>query len=136
MKFYHISHDFLGNRVKLKPRVPRNRSEETFHHKLIKENEYHNREIGEDDQIKRICVSNTIAGALIARGCDYSHFHVYQAQETYAISRDLPLLLVPDAKITGERWLLTPTIFDYIGEIYCSHHNYDCADWKWVEKVK
>lgn len=127
-KLYHISRIDLGETKMFTPRVPENRwvgKHEAY-------NPFNDSLIDEDKKFKRICVSPYISGcykALTGDG-DYScEFYVYQAANPEYVSRDLPLMLVSDAKKTGEHWILKKTKFKRIGRIEGS-----AKKWRWVEK--
>jgi hypothetical protein len=131
MRYFHLTENNLGETVKFRPRIPKSRSSTEFEHPITQKDRY------EDATIRRICVSNTIRGALKAI-CAGLHdtFYVYETFKPTAISRDLPLLLVPDAKETGERWLLKPTTFKLIGEVYIwdIYHSNLTYYWDWRQR--
>lgn len=137
LKFYHISDNFLGKTIRFKPRVPSNRHTANLNsHKYMGYDENICCNLMEDKKIKRICVSNSIKGAIHAVGERDTYFHVYAPKEIYSITRDLPKLLVPDAKDTGEHWILSPTTFYYIGEVYVreyKEYHREYTEWKWVK---
>jgi len=90
MMLYHLSERWLGQRVTLAPRIPRDRA--PF----------------EDRRVRRICVAPTVQGCLLAlRGCFYNR-GVWWIYATSGVDAVEPIS-VPDASETGERWLLHPT---------------------------
>jgi len=130
MNLYHISDDFLGEDPLLSPRVPKYRMEgRCIYHKYLK------KQIKEDGRLPRVCVSNKISGCLSAVAASLkNNFFVYLAVKPRYVSRDLPLMLVPDAKKTGERWILKRTKFKLVGTIMVT--NPQEYKWRWVEKLK
>ena len=129
---YHLSFNNLGREVIFKPRIPSNRfeGEGTYH-------PFKDEFLDEDDSIKRICVSNSIKGAYIAlegdgytKNKEYKLF-LYCPENPKAVSRDMPLIMVPDAKQTGEHWILEKTKMICKGEILFKNGN-----WKWIKKYE
>lgn len=97
---YHISLKYLGKKPLLEPRVPACASK------------------GEIDT-PRICVARTVTGCYLAlkqeidwRGAP--PFHLYRAVVEKSVKAHKS---VPDRDWTGERWLLEPTRFEYIGKM-------------------
>lgn len=98
MTLYHLSAVPLGPRVVLRPRRPRDPM------------------IGESSRVQRVCVSPTIRGCLTAlQGAYYNRgrWYVYQLD----VPEDLVVdpIRVPDARLTGERWLLEPVEACHVG---------------------
>lgn len=128
---YHISVYELGNKITLKPRVPSNRIEHGG--RLITHPYSGEVSDKEDDNFPRICTSFKISGCIDAikdvYGC--CECWVYKAIRPKYVSRDLPLMLVNDAKETGETWILRACRFEKIGLI-----SYDDYGWKWIKKLK
>ncbi len=93
MKLYHLSAHPLGESIILRPRIPRDCA--PF----------------EDRRIPRICVAPTIRGCLLAlQGCYYNTGQWWR----YILAEDEQAAephRVPDARLTGEMWLLKPARF-------------------------
>lgn len=97
MMLYHLSDVFLGDIIKLSPRIPRDPMP------------------GEDRSIPRICVSESIEGCLLAlKNCYYNAgvWFVYQTKQSK--KKYFSPINVPDAEQTGEKWLRTQTLFHYV----------------------
>jgi hypothetical protein len=110
---YHISLKSHGISKLFYPRVPDNRfhGEDVYH-------PYLDCDLPENDSIPRICVSSTINGAIRALPLiGNSKIWVYVADNPVAVSRDMPLYMVPDAKQTKEHWILEPTIMLQLGSM-------------------
>lgn len=96
----HLSNCPLGPSVVLRPRIPRDRA--PF----------------EDRRIPRICVAPRVEGCLIAlSGCYYNRgrWWVYEVDDVEMAAVEPHQ--VPDARESGELWLLTPTRFRYAGTV-------------------
>ena len=127
-KLYHLSKNYLGETKIFTPRVPENR----WMGNCEAYNPFNCSLIEEDEKFKRICVSPYISGCYRALDGDdkfYNDYYVYQAVDPEYVSRDLPLMLVSDAKKTGEHWILNKTKFKRIGRIEGSSKK-----WRWIEK--
>lgn len=97
-KYYHVS-EKKSPFISLTPRIPSN----------------HFTRIGAEDKVTpRICVSSSIDGALIALGKNLQGkvLYVYELDDykgdVVTNSEIRKRKLVPDAKVTGEVWLLKP----------------------------
>lgn len=98
MRVYHLSSTWLGPAVVLHPRVPRDPMP------------------GERSRVRRVCVAPTVAGCLRALRTTYyarERWVVYVSDEAETV----PPLGVPDAEVTGERWILTPIRMQYAGTV-------------------
>ena len=107
MLLYHISEDVMFNK-KLYPRIPDN----------------HMTKIGaEENKTPRVCFSESIDGALIALGQNLrgKRLYVYVADlkgQRVVTNREIvDKGFVPDAKITGETWVLDPVRIKLITSI-------------------
>ena len=132
-RLFHISPDDLGEEVLFYPRIPYNRFEggEVFH-PYIGETIY-----AEDEKIKRICVSDSIRGCFKAMPFDREICYVYSPLSPMHVTRDLPLILVPDAKETREHWILSKAWMVKIGEIQILEYDgVDVVKYKWSKKFK
>lgn len=133
-RLFHVSPDDLGEKVLFHPRIPSNRFEggELYHPYMgetIKE---------ENDTIKRICVSNSIRGCFRAVPIENTKTcYVYIPLTPLVVSRDLPLCLVPDAKETGEHWILNKTWMIREGEIeILESDGFEVVKYKWTKRIK
>lgn len=125
-KLYHLSYRFMGYTPTFTPRIPSERyeGEQVFH-------EYIGELMDEDETIPRICVSDSIENCLSAHpmnGIMLAELSVYVAKNPYMVTKDLPAIMVPDAKETGEIWILSETEMEYQGEITVMGH--DVYQWK------
>ncbi len=104
MTLYHVSPKYLGKAPILTPRIPESRAE------------------AEESVTPRICVCPNVEGCYLAK---YTHPDIdvirgsIPAMHLYAVETDdsVPARKVPDARRTGERWLLEPTKFRYVGKL-------------------
>lgn len=126
-KLFHISMVDLGDKIKMKPRVPKNRADGPG-----QQHPYSGRIVSEDGKMPRICVAPTLRGCIRAL-CESGDFYVYQPIRPTYVSKDLPRMLVEDAKETGERWILRPVTFKKIGRIRTTSYALK-GKWKWIEK--
>lgn len=138
MKLYHLSSE--KTKVKrLSPRVPSN---------YFTKNGY------EDNKTERVCFSNSINGALMAlsRNLKNEILYVYiplNIDKKIIRNNQFVSRRVPDAKITGEVWVLEPVNCICIGSIQVIKDkgnegikfrfgNNEAElyewDWKWKEK--
>lgn len=92
--WFHVSSLNKGNEVIFLPRIPQTISTDC------------NGKPIEDSTTKRICVSDSISGCLVAI-VDYRKF-VYRTKNRIMAKA---AKRVPDKKITGEHWLTSPTEF-------------------------
>jgi hypothetical protein len=100
VKVYHLSAVPLGGRVILQPRTPRDPM------------------LFENHSIRRVSVAPTIAGCL----CAIRHtFYNRGVWWIYVIDLDdsdiMDPIHVPDAALTGERWILRPAEALYAGRV-------------------
>lgn len=130
MYLFHISTKNLGKEKIFTPRIPSNRYEG-----LQVWNTYMGEMIYEDDTIPRICVSPDIARCLLAMGLPCHRVtpqikgYVYVADKPRAVSRDLPMSLVPDAIETKEYWILSKTKMKRVGTILVDTKT---LEYKWI----
>lgn len=93
MKLYHVSSQ-KKSKLRLEPRIPKN---------FFTENG------AENSTIPRVCLSDSVKGCLrgISMNLDGKTLHVYEANSNKDIH--VPSIKeVPDSKITGEVWSLSP----------------------------
>lgn len=64
-----------------------------------------------EPEIERICVAPTLSGCLSAINFYYQTLRVYRTMEK--VESYVPYR-VADSKITGERWLMSPTWFEHV----------------------
>jgi hypothetical protein len=84
--------------------------------KLLKPKSYGSNR-GDDEPVdRRICVSPTIEGCLLALGCCLSYAPAFVYRTSNKVIANKPYD-VQDAKITGEMWLIRPASFERYGEI-------------------
>lgn len=133
MKVYHISPD-KNSSIHLQPRVPNN---------FMTQNGY------EDNKTKRVCVSNTIAGALKAMSMNLKGktLHVYSLNVPDSDVYKPTTSEVPDVNITGERWIKKPVTLNYersivVGEAKDKEYNYNYGPhtatlygWNWSKEA-
>lgn len=98
--FYHITMGNWGNRVRLIPRS------------------YSCYRASDEPDISRICVCPTIEGCINAVWpCYAGPYHKVSIYRTLRKVHSFKPKSVTDASITGERWLLKPTVFCLVGII-------------------
>ena len=71
--------------------------------------------LDEDNQTKRICVSSSVEGCIKAIGCNIfigCNLYIYKADIDISIIKQPTESEVPDVWITGECWVLKPTMFE------------------------
>lgn len=116
MKIYHVS-SAKNATISLSPRVPNN---------FMTQNGF------EDNKTARVCVSTSVDGALKAMSMNL------KGKTLYVYSADIPnaeiykptMSEVPDAHITGERWIKRPVTLNYeksivVGEAKDKEYNYN-----------
>ena len=135
MELYFISDKYMDG-VKLEPRVPDTE---------LTRNGY------EDNTTPRTPFCTTIEGCLAALGDNVSgkQFYVYQPEEEELEVWEPNERACPDAKVTGEKWVLSQVQLKCIGKIKClgtgedttsvytygnQHSNVFNWNFKWVEK--
>lgn len=95
--YYHVSEKDFGNKVRFLPRIPISAA-------------------SNERKIKRICVSPSIAGCMVALG-GLLEFPLY----VYKTKGDVDVYgagsSVVDWKATLEHWIVEPTVFYRVGEI-------------------
>jgi len=120
MKLYHVSYRYLGERVRLEPRL----SIEA--------------RIGREPGPPRICVSDSIEGCLwaITKSKLQKLMYVYQALRPRDIDFDSPRQHVEDWEVTQEVWILQPTDFKFLYAIEVQDNLYtdDAPTYKRVRK--
>ena len=98
MVFYFCTNKkSFGNKMTLKPRVPKTVG------------------TGEDTEIKRICVSQSINGCLTSIGCNLyinDTVYVYKCDVNQDCVVQPTINEVPDCFLTGENWLMKETEFE------------------------
>ena len=108
LKLYVIIYDKKLRGGVIYPRVPKYRMDD------------------EDDYIKRICCSNSIAGCIRGIGdltpiaIKYGNYYVYRLDLTgyeQVLTPRQVQVSVPDAMQTGEWWVLNPCRCKYLGQI-------------------
>lgn len=129
-KLYHISYKDLGKRVLFKPKIPDNRYEgyDIYH-------PYLGEKYPENDTVKRICVSHSVMGCLRALPIEFDYYFVYEAIRPIAVTRDMPLYMVPDAKTTGEHWILSNTYMERRGKIKVYYNEGEVKSYRLIEKI-
>jgi len=98
-EYYHLSANNYGEKVKFTPRNP---------------------DVPGESNLPRICVATTIEGALVALGSllyVYGALHVFIYQATGDPEIISPNRSVVDRKITGEMWIVEPTVFERVGKL-------------------
>ena len=135
MELYFLSDKYMDG-VKLEPRVPDNE---------LTRNGY------EDNTTPRTPFCTTIEGCLASFGKNVSgkQFYVYQPEEEELEVWEPNERACPDAKVTGEKWVLKQVQLKCIGKIKClsteenttsvytygnQHSNSFNWNFKWVEK--
>lgn len=128
-KLYHLSCAYLGVKPTFNPRIPSERyeGEQVFHN-------YTGQLIDEDDTIPRICVAESVENCLLAHpmnGMSDTTLYVYTAKDPYMVTKDLPAIMVPDAKETGETWILSDTVMEYQGKLIVLEYD----KYEWISKT-
>jgi len=84
--------------------------------KKLKPKSYGSNRSDEEPDDRRICVSSTIEGCLLALGSclDWRATFIYRTSSKVVAKKPYN---VEDAKITGEMWLVRPSSFELYGEI-------------------
>jgi len=85
--------------------------------KKLKPKSYGSNRGDEEPNDRRICVSPTIEGCLLALGCCLGGSRPAYVYRTSSIVIAKKPYNVDDAKITGEMWLIRPTSFELFGRI-------------------
>ncbi len=98
--YFHITSGRWPTRIVLYPRIPFLISTDEDGSPL------------EPDDIKRICVSDSISGCFSAIYYD-GYEKIYVTKNRIQTSP----AIAPDAHITGERWILRPCQFEYFGKL-------------------
>lgn len=98
--YFHITSSRWPTNIVLYPRIP-----------FLISTDEHGSPL-EPDNIKRICVSDSISGCFSAIYYD-GHERIYVTKNRISGSP----AITPDAHITGERWILRPCQFEYFGEL-------------------
>jgi hypothetical protein len=137
-KLYYLSKK-KNTSLKLVPRLPNN---------------FMTRKGYEDNKTPRVCMSNSIDGALMAlsRKLDGQTIYVYEPMvksfKTVSNRTIVSKKLVPDARITGETWAMEPVKMRLIGVVKVGKaidkpHPYIYGDktanlykWRWTWKKK
>lgn len=97
MIFYFCTHKNFGDNILLNPRIPKTYGE------------------NEDNQTKRICVSSSVEGCIKAIGCNIfigCNLYIHKADIDISIIKQPTESEVPDVWVTGECWVLKPTMFE------------------------
>jgi hypothetical protein len=132
-KLYHISNTDLGETQMFYPRIPQNRFEgDSTYHPYLGES------FPENDTVKRICVSDSIEGCILATDSLCGTAYIYVPRHPKHVTRDMPLYMVPDARETGEHWILNKTLMVKLGSIEIIYNNYKTNEikYKWLRKYK
>lgn len=94
---WHLSAVPLGPRVVLRPRIPRDPAP------------FENR------TVPRICVASTLAGCVAALRTTYYAGAFWYCYRVLAVAPTVEPIAVPDARRTGERWILDPAEVQFAG---------------------
>lgn len=99
LRFYFVSTDSNLDGITIQPRIPLNKMET------------------ENNETKRICVSTSIAGCLLATPRYEENEIVYVYSCDSFIYMQPSIVDVPDVPTTGEIWILEPIKLSYFTKI-------------------